>query len=195
MHSYLTIKKKDQSLLVYWFIGIVVLLIAFTTSFTEYKPLDLSRSWYIYPVVMPMVILSAIFLNRFSKLIHNGLLIAYTFGSLIMCFEYHTFFNKKNLEQLKDFLKESTPKVIYTDHFTKYSVDLIQGYGNHSQRILGKDFNLNEIAKGSWILYNKKHINELEMQRYKFPNFSILKSPSFNKIASFNDFIFYEKLQ
>lgn len=193
IQSYLSVKKKEHSLLIYWFIGIVVLLIAFTTSFTEYKPLDLSRSWYIYPIVMPMIILSAIFMNRFSNLIRNGLLIVYTLGSLIMCFEYHTFFNKENLDQLKDYLRENPSKVIYTDHFTKYSVDLSREYNGNSKRIMGKDFNLDKIGKGSWILYNKKHIEELQMQNYEFPDFSILKSKKFKMIASFNEFIFYEK--
>jgi 4-amino-4-deoxy-L-arabinose transferase-like glycosyltransferase len=193
IQSYLSIKKKEHSLLIYWFIGIAVLLIAFTTSFTEYKPLDLSRSWYIYPVVMPMIILSAIFLNRFSKLIRNGFLVAYTLGSLIMCIEYHAFFNTDNLDDLKDYLNENSSHLIYTDHFTKYSVDLMREYNGNSKRILGKDFNLHKIGKGSWILYNKKHIDELKMQDYEFPDFSILKSKSFKMIASFNEFKFFKK--
>ena len=192
--TYFSIRKKEHSLLLYWFLGTVILLIGLTTSFAEYKPLDLARSWYIYPVLMPMVILSAIFINRFSKFIRNGLLIVYTIGSLIMCFEYHKFFDKQNLEEFKFFLRENKNKVIYTDHFTRYSVDLILEYENNSHRILGSEFNLKGIAVGSWILFNKKHIDELEMQNYNFPDFSILKTNEFKKVASFNDFIFYEKL-
>jgi hypothetical protein len=113
---------------------------------------------------------------------------------MIMCFEYQDFFDLKNLITLKDFLVENPSKVIYTDHFTKYSVDLIRNYKAHnSKRILGDNFNLSQINKGEWILYNKKHIEELEMQKYTFPDFNILKSNEFKKLASFNDFIFYEK--
>jgi hypothetical protein len=195
VQTYFNFKKKEQPILTFWFWGSAILMIAFTTSFTEYKPLDLTRSWYIYPLLMPMVILSAIFINRFSKLIKSGLIAIYILGSLIMCFEYQNFFDKDNLTALKTFLRENPAKTIYTDHFTKYSVDLIRGYkSDNSERIIGKNFSLDNIEEGSWILFNKKHIEELQLQKYQFPDFSILKSNEFRKVASFNDFIFYEKL-
>jgi 4-amino-4-deoxy-L-arabinose transferase-like glycosyltransferase len=194
VQTFFNFKKKEQPILTFWFWGLAILMIAFTTSFTEYKPLDLARSWYIYPLLMPMVILSAIFINRFSKLIKSGLIAIFILGSLIMCFEYQIFFDKDNLTLLKSFLKENSHKTIYTDHFTKYSVDLIREYNADSKRILGSNFDFNEISEGSWILFNKKHIEELQLQKYQFPDFSILKSNEFRKVASFNDFIFYEKL-
>ena len=194
VQTFFTFKKKQQPILTFWFWGTVILMIVFTTSFTEYKPLDLARSWYIYPLVMPMVILSAIFLNRFSKLIKTGLIVIYILGSLIMCFKYQIFFDKENLNSLKTFIRDNPSKTIYTDHFTKYSVDLIRDYNADSKRILGNNFNFSQIAKSDWILFNKKHIEELQMQKYKFPDFSILNSNQFKIVASFNDFIFYEKL-
>lgn len=188
-------RKKDQSLLTFWFWGTAILMIAFTTSFTEYKPLDLARSWYIYPLLMPMVILSSVFINRFSKLIRNGLIAIYILGSLIMCFEYESFFDKENLNSLKTFLRDNSSKTVYTDHFTKYSIDLIRDYETeNSKRILGGDFNFAQIVKGDLVLFNKKHIEELEMQKYQFPEFDILNTGEFRKIASFSDFVFYEKL-
>jgi hypothetical protein len=194
VQTFFNFKKKEQSLVTFWFWGTAILLLAFTTSFSEYKPLDLARSWYIYPLLMPTILLSAIFINRFSKLIKSGLIIIYILGSLIMCFKYQIFFDKENLNLLKTFLRDNPAKTIYTDHFTKYSVDLIREYNADSKRILGNDFNFNQIEKSDWILFNKKHIEELQMQKYKFPDFSILKSNQFRKVASFNDFIFYEKL-
>jgi hypothetical protein len=195
VQTFFNLKKKEQSLLTFWFWGTAILMIAFTTSFTEYKPLDLARSWYIYPLLMPMVILSSIFINRFSKFIKSGLIIIYILGSLIMCFGYQIFFDKENLNSLKTFLRENSSKTIYTDHFTKYSVDLIREYqSDNSERILNKDFSFDNIEKGSWILFNIKHIEELQMQKYQFPDFSILNSNQYRKVASFKDFIFYEKL-
>ena len=194
IQTFSSFKKKEHKLLLFWFWGTAILLIAFTTSFTEYKPLDLSRSWYIYPLLMPMVILSAIFIIRFSKLIRNGLIVIYLLGNLIMCFAYQNFFDVKNLDSFKVFLRENPTKMIYTDHFTKYSIDLIRGYeADNSKRIMSKDFNFNLVNKGDWILYNNKHIEELEMQKYTFPDFSILNSNNFRKVATFKDFIFYEK--
>jgi hypothetical protein len=195
IQSYFSFKNKDHKLLIFWFWGTVILIIAFTTSFTEYKPLDLARSWYIFPLLMPIIILASIFINRFSKYIKTLLLIIYSIGSLIMCFEYQTFFDSNNLNQLKKFLRENSTKEIYTDHFTKYSVDLIRSYnGDYSDRILGKDFELGEISSGSWVLYNKEHIDELKLQHFEYPDFSVLESSEFKLVASFKDFIFYEKL-
>lgn len=196
LQTFFNFKKKENTLLNFWFWGTVILLIAFTTSFTEYKPLDLARSWYIYPVIMPIVILSSIFINRFSKLIRNGFFVVYILGSLIMCFEYGNFFDKENLNSLKTFLRENPSKAIYTDHFTKYSVDLIREYKfDNSKRILGSDFSFDQISPGDWILFNKKHIEELQIQKYQLPDFSNLNNREFRKLASFKDYVFYEKLR
>jgi hypothetical protein len=196
IQTFFSIKKKENNLLLFWFWGTAILLIAFTTSFSEYKPLDLTRSWYIFPLIMPMIILSSIFINRFLKSIKISLLIIYFLGSIIMCFQYQIFFGADNLNSLKKYLRDNPSRTIYTDHFTKYSVDLIRGYNaDKSKRISGSDFNFNQLEKGELVLFNKKHIDELEMQKYQFPVFSILHSNSFRKIAAFKDFIFYEKMQ
>lgn len=84
--------------------------------------------------------------------------------------------------------------MVYTDHFTKYSVDLIREYNNNSKRIFGSDFSFASVQKGEWVLYNKKHIEELEMQKYTFPGFLALNTTEFRKVAAFNEFVFYEKL-
>jgi hypothetical protein len=195
IQTFFSFKRKEHPLITFWFWGMAFFLIGFTTSFSEYKPLDLARSWYIYPLMMPMILLSAIFINRFSKLIKSGLIIIYILGSLIMCFEYTNFFDRDNLNSLKVFLRENPSKTIYTDHFTKYSVDLIREYkADYSERILGNDFDFSQIPASSWILYNKNHIDELILQKYQFPDFDLLNTTEFKEIASFNDFIFYEKL-
>jgi len=193
--TFLNFKTKEYKLLLFWFWGIAILLIAFTTSFTEYKPLDLTRSWYIYPLLMPMIILSAIFVDRFTNYIKIPIILIYTVGSLIMCFEYESFFDKDNLDSLKSFLRDNPTKYIHSDHFTKYSVDLIRNYKfDNSKRILGKEYDLASIKQVEWILLNKKHIEELQMQNYVFPDFSVLNSQEFKKVATFNDYIFYEKV-
>ena len=194
VQTYFILKEKKSNFLLFWFWGLAVLMVAFTTSFSEYKPIDLARSWYIYPLLMPMIILSAIFINRFSKLIKTGLIAIYIIGSLIMCFEYQIFFDTENLNSLKTFLRHNQAKTIYTDHYTKYSVDLIRDYNSDSKKISGENFNFSQIANSDWILFNKKHIEELQLQKYKFPDFSILNSNQYRKVAAFNDFVFYEKL-
>lgn len=191
-----SIKKNEHKLLLYWFWGLTILSIAFTTSLTEFKPLDLTRSWYIYPMLMPAIILSAIFVTQFSKFIKIALIVIYISGSIFMCFQYEIFLDCNNLESLKSFLRNNQSKMIFTDHFTKYSVDLIRGYEvNNSNRISGNEFDFTQIKKGDLVLLNQKHIAELKMQKFQFPDFSILKTQYFRETDSFNDFIFYEKVQ
>ena len=195
IQSIFNFKKKEYSLLTYWFLGTLFLLMAFTTSFSGYKPLDLQISWYVYPLFMPMVLLSAIFINRFKNYIKYGLMLIYFTGALIMCSHYEVFFNKKNGNEFKTFIKEYPDKFIYTDHFTKYSIDLIRGFDkkNISERISGKNFNLNKIKAGDWIVYSKKHIDELKIQEFQFPDFENLSSLDFEEVKSFRDFKVYRK--
>ena len=195
--SFINIKKREYVLLTYWFLGTLILLIAFTTSFSEYKPLDLTRSWYIYPLLTPAIILSAITLNQLKKYIKYILIVIYISGGIIMSTHYEIYFNRVNINSLKLFMTGYPEKRIFTDHFTKYSVDLIRNYADltNSERILGIDFDWRKVHPGEWVLFNKKHIEELIMQGYQFPNFSTLSSESFKKIEQFGDFIIYKKVQ
>jgi len=195
IQSIFNFKKKEYILLTYWFLGTLLLLMVFTTSLSGYKPLDLQISWYVYQLFMPMVLLSAILINRFKSYIKYGLMILYITGALIMCSHYEIYFDKENGDKFKTFLRENSEKFIYTDHFTKYSIDLIRGFDkkNISERIIGENFNLNIIKEGDWIVYSKKHVDELKMQQFQFPDFEILNSSEFEEVKSFRDFSVYRK--
>ena len=88
-----------------------------------------------------------------------------------MCTHYEGYFNKKENNDLKAFLSINQSKIIYTDHFTKYSVDLLRNYSNeeNSKRISGRNFNWKKLKSGIWVLFNRKHIDELKLQKYSFP--------------------------
>ncbi|MCH8034244.1 MAG: glycosyltransferase family 39 protein [Bacteroidetes bacterium] len=195
--SMINIRKKGDLLLTFWFLGTLILLIAFTTSFTDYKPLDLKRSWYIYPLLMPMIIITASFINEMKRHLRYILVSAYLIGGVIMCTHYEVYFDKENKTELKLFIAKNKQRKLFTDHFTKYSVDLIRSYFDltKSERILESDFNWKELKKGNWVLYNQKHIDELKLQKYNFPDFSILKTNLFSKVKNYGDFIFYEKVE
>jgi hypothetical protein len=195
VQCFINIKKKENLLLAFWFIGLAVLMIAFTTSFTEFKPLDLKRSWYIYPLIMPMVLLSALLLNRLKIQFKYFLLIAYVTGSFIMCDHYQEFFNTGENNKFKNFLKSTSNKIIYTDHFTKYSVDLIRGNEmiNKSRRILDKDFNWDKVAINDLVIYSEANVDELKLQKYEFPDFQILFSETFKELNRFGKFRIFER--
>jgi hypothetical protein len=166
-----------------------------TTSFNEYKPLDLQRSWYVFPLVMPMTILTGVLLNKLKHQYRLAAIGVYIIFALVMCTHYEVYFNKKDKTELKSFLTANMDKKIFTDHFTKYGVDLIRSYANPntSERINQGNFNWADIKRGEWILYNQKHIDELKSQNFKFPDFAILNIKSFKKIKSFGDFQIFER--
>ncbi|MEJ2196655.1 MAG: hypothetical protein P8X73_17620 [Ignavibacteriaceae bacterium] len=114
-----------------------------------------------------------------------------------MSTHYEIYFNKENINSLKLFMIGYPEKKIFTDHFTKYSVNLLRNYADltNSERILGIDFDWGNVHPGEWVIFNQKHIDELIMQGYQFPDFSTLNSGLFNKIEQFGDFIIYKKIQ
>ena len=114
-----------------------------------------------------------------------------------MCTHYEVYFDKENKSELKSFIADNQHHKIFTDHFTKYSVDLMRNYSDlsKSERTDGSNFNWKEVQRGDWVLYNQKHIDELKLQKYSFPDFSILDSNFFSGVKNFGDFIIYEKVK
>ncbi len=188
--------KRKHLLLSVWYIGFTVLLMGFTTSITMFKPLDLHRSWYIYPLIMPAIILSAILINSFRTYFKFTVISFYIIFSLIMCNAYLNYFGTPGLNTFKNFIRNHNTKIIYTDFFTKYSVDLLLDYKDEKNRkvILGNNFNLKSLKKGDWIIYDKKHVNELKLQKYGMPDFSVLESTEFKLVNSFGEFKVYKKI-
>lgn len=194
--SIVFIRSKKYSWLVFWYLGLSVLFIGFTSSLTHYQPIIQRLSWYMFPLFLPAVILSTFFISKQKKHIQTVFMIIYLLGSVTMTHSYCNYFNINQLDELKYFLRENNTSKIYTDHFTKYSVDLIDDYEEplRTKRILGSEFDLNTVMPGEWVLYNKFHINELIEQNYKFPEFEHLESNAFKRIFSAGNFIIYEKL-
>ena len=194
LQSIISVKKKEHRLIVFWFLGLSFLYIFFTSSFSVYRPLVQRFTWYIYPLFMPAVILSAIFVYRRKKMLRAALLLLYLAGSLLMCRSYETFFNKGDNEAFKSFLKENK-EIIYTDHFTKYSIDLLDGYRKplRSRRIQGPLFDLKKINRGELVVYHNRHIKELQGQGYEFPDFSVLEDSTFITVFRSGDFVVYMK--
>jgi 4-amino-4-deoxy-L-arabinose transferase-like glycosyltransferase len=196
IQSFILIKKRKYIILSLWYLGLAILFIFFTTSFQTYRPQVLRLSWYIYPLFMPAVILSAVFLSALKIKIRNVILVIFFCGSLIMCNSYRDYFQIKELNQFKNIIRNSPEKIIYTDHFTKYSIDLIDEYEIplRTRRISGTDFKWSAIHRGDWIVYNREHVTELSNQKHSFPDFMILNEAIFKKLYHIENFEIYEKL-
>ncbi len=191
-----TLKKRELILLPFWFLGLTILLTAFTTSVEMYKPLDLHRSWYIYPLILPAVILCAILICKFKTVFKYLFIILYVIFSFVMCNQYEIYFNTGSRKVFEDFVKKNAGKNIYTDFFTKYSIDLLLNYKDEKKRqiISGSTFDFNELKKGALVVYDKNHIDELKLQKHILPKFGALNSDEFKLIGSFGEFKVYEKI-
>jgi hypothetical protein len=194
--SYVFLKSKKYSWLVYWFIGLSILFIGFTSSLTHYQPIIQRLTWYMFPLFLPEVILSSLFISNFKYNIKILLISLYLCGSILMTNHYTVYFNVDELKKFKSFIRTNSEQKIFTDHFTKYSVDLIDGYPDplRTIKIYGSDFDINKIKQGDWLLYKLDHINELKEQGHKYPSFSVLQSENYTKIFESGGFIVYKKM-
>ena len=60
-------KKRKNRLVVYWFSGLVVLYLFFTMTLTEYKPMPLRFTWYLFPLFLPSMMLASKLLSEMKK--------------------------------------------------------------------------------------------------------------------------------
>ncbi len=190
------IRHNKNLVLIYWFLGLSFLYIAFTVSLTEYSPLILLYSYSVFPLFVPIIIISAMFLVRFNNSIKIILLLMYIIASSIMIESYRSSMDVAGLDNLKSLLRKNPDKMILADHYTGYSINLVDNYPDQS-RVLQttySDLNFEEIKQGQWVIYKEPHIKELMSQGFHFPDYSILKTNKFIKIFNGAKFEIYEKL-
>ena len=195
--SIIYIKKRKYLGLTFWFIGLAVLMIGFTTSPTSYKPLDLRMSWYAYPLFFPAIILFSLFVKDYlskAKFIVVGILLA---ASFYMTMQYHVFFDVSRKNKLENFVQQHQGDFIFTDHHTKYGIDLVRGYVNNQSvsSLTNKPTNLSELPKNSLLIYNKEVIDELMLQGNSFPDFTELIGTEFKIVEKIGEFKIYRKVE
>ena len=110
--------------------------------------------------------------------------------------QYQNSIDSKGLSDLKSFLRANPEKIIYADHYTKYSIDLIDGYPENSRafRITFSNPDFNSLDPGIWIIYNNAHTGELRSQGFPLPDYNILKTNKYKKVFKGAKFELYEKL-
>ena len=195
VQSFLSIRKKEDFPLTFWFIGLIVLYLFFTSSFTAYIPLDLTSGWYIYPLFFPAIILSSYFIYSQRRVVQIILIFLIMLFSLAMTFKLQDFFDESNNDKLIKFLEDKNSAIIYTDHHTSYGINLIDGYpGSPRTKIFtGKDFSFKELNPGDMIIFNADVVEELKLQKHSFPDFMELQQPGFIETAKFGKFKVYIK--
>ncbi len=80
-----------------------------------------------------------------------------------------TYFEVEVKKSFKDYLIQNKEIPIYSDHFTKYGIDIIR-------REYSNSFNITNIEQiellkysSAIIIFNEKHSQELQWQGYEFP--------------------------
>ena len=195
VQSFISFRKKENHLLIFWFAGLSVLYLFFTSSFTSYIPLDLTSGWYIYPLFFPAIILTSVFISTRKLPVKIILLVALLLLSIIMSYGLHDFFDVSNKNEFSKFLKQNVAAKIYTDHHTSYGINLIDGYPSNPRTniITGGDFSFDKVKPGALIIFNPDVIEELELQGHSFPDFSKLEKYGFRKMKEFGKFKIYRK--
>ena len=189
-------KKKYNHFIVFWFFGLIITMCCLPISIDTYRLLNLRNSWYIIPLFVPTALIIATYLNQVLPRLKIAAFMILFAGSMYMSNQYLLFFQKPDLNEMKEFLVTKAAYPIYTDHFTKYGVDLVLNYSTSTSthRISGTEFSFNSLPANCYVIYNKKHIDELKLQGFDFPNFDLLVQSNFTLIKTFGDFKFFKKL-
>jgi hypothetical protein len=186
-------KERKNRLVVFWFSGLLFLYLFFTMSFTEYKPMPLRFTWYLFPLFLPAMILASKIFSGLKKGWMIVLLSVYISAALYMTGQFKGYFDTDNIAEFEELLKSDAGRVIYTDHFTKYSIDLIDGFKEPGRtfRLSGKE----EISvpEGAYIVLHTGHVSEINKQGFDYPGEEHFRKKGFSELKRFGSFIIYEK--
>lgn len=186
-------KNRKNRIAVYWFTGLLSLYLFFTMSLTSYQPMVLRFTWYLFPLFLPAMILAA---KLFSEMKKGWMLVSvagYIISSLYMTDHFRQYFDMDNIEIFEHSIKAEPNKIIYTDHFTKYSIDLIDKYNRPSRVIRLSCSGENIIPSGSLVVYHTGHISEIAKQGFNYPEENYYRENGFEEINRFGSFIVFEK--
>jgi 4-amino-4-deoxy-L-arabinose transferase-like glycosyltransferase len=186
-------KKRKNRLVVYWFSGLVVLYLFFTMTLTEYKPMPLRFTWYLFPLFLPSMMLASKLLSEMKKSWMFICVFIYITAALYYTDHFRGYFNMNEISDFNNFLNDNEERVIYADHFTKYSIDLIDGYKEPLRTVRLSFKGENSIAYGSFVVIHTGHTNELAMQGFIYPGESFFRNEEFEEINRFGPFIIFEK--
>ncbi len=186
-------KYRKNRIVVYWFSGLLILYLFFSMSLTSYHPMPIRFTWYLFPLFLPAMVLATKFFTEMKKKWMLISLTAYIVFSIIMTAHFREYFDMESIEGFEQFIRTNCDKQIYTDHFTKYSIDLIDGYKEPS-RVKRLNYQTeNIIPSGSLVVFHTGHISEINKQGFSYPEQKFYSSEEFEEADKFGSFIIYRK--
>jgi len=153
--------------------------------------LDLKLSNYIFTAVLPIIILSALFINKLPHKLFIAFCIVYVFSSFLMSKEYQKYFDVKNNQRLIEFVQTNKDRTIYTDHHTAYGLYVNTETNDNHIKIITNKPNI-KLQTNSLLIYNKEEIEELQKQRFTFPDFIKIQSGKLRIVNKFGKFSVFE---
>ena len=186
-------KKRKNRIVVYWFSGLVLLYLFFTMTLTEYKPMPLRFTWYLFPLFLPSMMLASKLLSEMKKGWMFFSALVYIAAALYYTDHFRGYFNLHEISDFNDFPNINGERVIYTDHFTKYSIDLIDGHRELSRTVRLNYEGNNSVPEGSLAVVHTGHTSELAMQGFIYPEESFFRNEEYEEVKRFGPFIIFEK--
>ena len=180
---------KQNKILTGWYLSLLFVFLFFTTSLTGYRPLTFEPSWYLFPVFIPAVLLVGEFLGRMNRKIITTTLIIFVLFSFYMSTEYQGYFDIKNKNEFKEYVANIEGKSIFTDHHTKYGIDLIRQYRDYKNVKLVTLLGLYGKS-GDIVVFSEKKVDELKLQGYSYSIDAIKDSLLF--VDTIGEFEIYE---
>jgi hypothetical protein len=110
-----------------------------------------------------------------------------------MTAHFREYFDMENVAEFNSFIRYNPDKIIFTDHFTKYSIDLIDGFKEQRRTVRLKLVEENNIPEGSLVVFHTGHVSEIYKQGFEYPKESYYRENGFEEINSFGSFIIFEK--
>lgn len=161
-----------HKLISYWYFGLILMFLFFSTSISAYRPISLEQSWYLFPLFIPVVLIVGEYISRFSVKTRIAVMSLLVIFSIFMNFEYRAYFDVEAKKEFKEYVSNIEGKQIFSDHHTKYGVELTREYRDvNNVKLLDK---LKLYAKpGDLIVISKKKLDELKLQGfdYKFKDY------------------------
>lgn len=154
--------------------------------------MNLARSWYLYPLIMPAAMLAGSLLSRLNPRPRSVLIFVYVALSLYMAESLKEFFDLKNKRETFSRVLKAGNNKIYTDYFSRLCIlsesDFRRAPSDVVPRLGGP------YVPGDVVFYNKKAIEELRLQGFKYRDDFVLRTPGFRMLNGRNCCFLYQKV-